>query len=689
MPRPPLFLACLLLALPACAGWAQSRAAKAGAGKAGLGFSLSNVTEAAGIRFRHDNAASKDMFLPETMGSGCAWIDYDGDGLLDLFFVQSGPTPGYQPPQPLHFALYRNRGDGSFEDVTEQAGLGAPVDTFGMGVAVGDFDNDGKPDLYVTGFPRSHLYHNLGGRFEDVTGRAGVANNPRWATSAAWFDYDNDGRLDLIVANYLDWDYGKNVYCGEQKPGYRSYCAPAVFAGIAPTLYHNNGDGTFTDVTRSAGLGGVLGKGLGVVAADFRNDGHMDVIQSNDSVRNFYYRNQGNGKFSEEGVEAGIAYGEEGRPEAGMGIDAGDYDHQGRLDVYITHLDMELHRLFHNSPQGTFSDETYAAQMARKMNVLSGFGTKFADMDNDGWLDLLQINGHILPNIHLYKSSVVYAEPKTLWMNNHDGTFRDASSQAGAAFQRPAVGRGLCVADYNNDGALDFAVSNNGGPAELWRNHADERNSWLAFSLEGTKSNRDGVGAKLWVTADRQTQYQQKTGGGSYLSASDPRVFFGLGRAAEAEEARIVWPSGAQQILKNVAARQFITLKEAAGCASREETCVTRMTPPRYPPLARRSQIQGTVTLEVEIGADGAVISARGSGAHPMLVDAAEQNVRTWMFRSGGPASSKRNIAYVYRIAGEPARREVPPAVVLELPDRLELTVRPLEPETSTSSPHK
>jgi len=243
---------------------------------------MKNATAEAGIRFQHDNAASKDMFLPETMGAGCGWLDFDGDGLLDLFFVQSGPTPSYKPPQPLHFALYRNLGNGRFADVTSAAGLGAPVDTFGMGVAVGDFDNDGKPDIYVTGYPRSHLDHDVGGKVVDVTDKAGVANNGRWAASAAWFDYDNDGKLDLIVANYLEWSYEKNVYCGEQKPGYRSYCAPAVFPGIPSTLYHNNGDGTFTDVTRAAGLAGILGKGLGVVAGDFNNDGRIDVFQSND-----------------------------------------------------------------------------------------------------------------------------------------------------------------------------------------------------------------------------------------------------------------------------------------------------------------------------------------------------------------------------------------------------------------------
>jgi enediyne biosynthesis protein E4 len=558
----------VVVSLLCCAAWTQhSTPAKT----APLNFSLKNVTAEAGIRFQHDNAASRDMFLPETMGAGCGWLDFDGDGLLDLFFVQSGPTPSYKPAESLHFALYRNLGNGRFEDVTSASRLNAPVDIFGMGVAVGDYDNDGKPDIYVTGYPRSHLYHNLGGKFVDVTDKAGVANNGRWAASAAWLDYDNDGRLDLLVANYLDWSYGKNVYCGEQKPGYRSYCAPAVFPGIPPTLYHNNSDGTFTEATGVAGLAGTSGKGLGVVAADFNNDGRTDVIQSNDSVRNFYYRNNGNGTFTEAGVEAGIAYGEEGRPEAGMGIDAGDYDHQGVLDVYITHLDMELHRLFHNSKDGTFTDNTYAAQMGRKMNVLSGFGTKFMDFDNDGWLDLLEINGHILPNIHLYKSAVVYAEPKTLWMNNQDGTFREVSRELGPQFAQPRVGRGLCVADFDNDGDLEFAVSNNGGPAELWRNDGGDQNGWIGFVLTGTKSNRDAVGAKIWVTAGADTQYQQKLGGGSYLSSSDPRLFFGLGKSKRADLVRVLWPSGLKQEFRNLSADRYFTLVEGSAPAPRPQ----------------------------------------------------------------------------------------------------------------------
>jgi len=541
-----------------------------------LNFRFENVTRESGVRFQHENGASPEMYLPETMGAGCGWLDYDGDGLLDLLFVQSGPTPAFKPAKPLRLGLYRNQGGGKFEEATKGAGLDSPMDTYGMGVAVGDYNNDGKPDIYVTGFPKSHLYQNIGGKFVDVTDKAGVANNGHWAASAAWFDYDNDGLLDLFVANYLDWDYSKNVYCGEHKPGYRSYCAPTVFGGVAPTLYHNNGDGTFTDVTKKAGLAGSLGKGLGVVAADYNNDGRMDILQSNDSVRNFLFRNNGDGTFSEVGVEAGLAYGEEGRPEAGMGIDVSDYDHRGVLGVYITHLDMELHRLFHNSAEGEFTDSTYAAQMAKKSNVLSGFGTKFVDVNNDGWPDILQINGHILPNIHLLKPTVEYAEPKTMWLNGHNGTFQDVSSELGKEFMRPTVGRGLCIADFDNDGTVDFAVSNNGGPAELWRNHIDPGASWIAFTLVGTKSNRDGIGTRITVRTGTLTQFQQKSGGGSYLSSSDPRVFFGLGDAHKVDSVDVMWPSGRTEKFKDLTADQFVILKEGAGIVGANDGAKTK-----------------------------------------------------------------------------------------------------------------
>lgn len=345
------------------------------------GFRLLNVTTPAGIRFHHDNAASPDLFLIETMGAGCAWLDYDGDGWLDLFFVQSAATQSYKPPLPLRNALYRNRGDGTFGDVTDQCGLGGQTITFGMGAAVGDVDNDGDPDLYVTGFDRSVLYRNDGGRFVDITNAAGVQNAGQWGASAAFLDYDRDGALDLVVVNYLDWDYKRNIYCGDPRPGYRTYCHPNQFPGVPPTLYRNKGDGTFVDATRASGLFTAEGKGLGVAAADYNGDGWTDLFQANDSVRNFLFRNNKDGTFTECGLEAGVAYGDTGKAEAGMGIDFGDYDRDGFLDVYVTHLDMELHRLFRNLGDGVFIDQTYPSGLASRANLLSGFGTRFVDLN--------------------------------------------------------------------------------------------------------------------------------------------------------------------------------------------------------------------------------------------------------------------------------------------------------------------
>ena len=536
-----------------------------------LTFHLRDITSNAGIQFRHDNAASSDMFLLETIGGGCAWLDYDRDGWLDLFLVQSSPTPSYQPSEPLRNALYRNQRDGTFVNVGQKVGLGDITSTFGMGAAVGDFDNDGDPDLYVTGFPRSLFYRNDDGRFVDITESAGVTNAGQWGTSAGFFDYDNDGWLDLIVVNYMAWGYEKNFGCGLPKPGYRTYCHPDMFAGVPPTLYHNNGDGTFTDLTRAAGLDTFEGKGLGVVMADYDNDGWMDIFQANDAVRNFLFRNNGDGTFTDVSFEAGVAYGEDGDAEAGMGTDFGDYDRDGFLDIFVTHLDMELHRLFRNSKEGFFTDYTRASHLARRTNFLSGFGTKFVDIDNDGWLDILQINGHILPNINLYNSHVEYAEPKILWLNQGNGTFRNVSEQLGPDFLRPAVGRGLCLADLDNDGDVDFAVANNGEPAQLWLNEGGNRHNWLALTLIGTKSNRDAVGARVTVVADAISQTQQKLGGGSYLSASDPRLYFGLGKAPRVSLLRVVWPSGVVDELKDVPVNQLLVLREGDGHASLPE----------------------------------------------------------------------------------------------------------------------
>lgn len=554
-------------------------------------FTLQEIAAQAGVAFRHDNAASPEFFLIETMGAGCAWLDYDGDGWLDLFFVQSSATPAYSPKRTLRHALYRNLGNGKFADVTAEAGLDAPASAFGMGAAVGDFDNDGRPDLYLSGFPRGKLLRNLGGRFVDVSESAGVANAGEWGTSAAFFDYNKDGRLDLVVANYLDWDYDKNLHCGAPRPGYRTYCHPDQFGGAALTIYRNEGQGRFTDVTRESGMDGYLGKSLGVVTADFNNDGWSDVFVANDSVRNFLFLNEGNGKFKEVAREAGVAYGIEGRAEAGMGSDAADYDRDGLLDIYVDHLDMESHRLFRNNGEGNFSDHTHEANLGAK-NFFSGFGMRFVDLDADGWPDILQVNGHVLQNIQLYKSGVSHAEPKSLWLNQGGRSFQDVAAQMGPRFLRKAVGRGLCVADWDNDGNVDFAASNNGGPAELWRNQRSNQNAWLSVALEGAKSNRDGVGARVTVVADGVSRMQERTGGGSYCSASDPRLYFGMGSARRVTLLRVEWPSGTVDEIQAPSLNRFLIVREGEGVAASSPPRLTEAAPAK-PAASGKARARG------------------------------------------------------------------------------------------------
>ena len=400
------------------------------------------------------------------MGSGCGWIDYDQDGLLDLYLVNSAATKLYRPRSPLRSALYRNNGDGTFTDVAVQAGVGAEG-LFGMGVAVGDYDNDGFPDLYVLGYDRSVLYHNRGdGTFVDVTARAGVANQGMWGSSAAWFDYDNDGRLDLIIANYVDWSPENNVWCGEHKPGYRGYCRPDVYHGQTPTLYHNNGDGTFSDVSKASGVGLKPGNGLGVVTFDYDNDGWQDIFIANDGMANFLFHNNRDGTFREVGYLAGVAVSSDGRPEAGMGTDAADVHGNGWQDLIVTHLDFEQARLYRNLGEGSFEDATAAARLAYATFHSSGFGTRFLDYDNDGARDLFIANGHILDNIQLFHAETQYAEPKLMFRNIGKGVFEDVSAKMGLDFAQPRVSRGAAVADFDNDGDLDILVNNNGqGPA--------------------------------------------------------------------------------------------------------------------------------------------------------------------------------------------------------------------------------
>src|ERR1019366_8746131 len=423
-----------------------------------------DITKSAGIIFRHENAATSQKYLIETMGSGCAWIDYDQNGLLDLYLVNSAATQVFKPGLPLRSALYRNNGDGTFTDVTGKAGVGAEG-LFGMGVAVGDYDNDGFPDLLVLGYGRSILYHNNGdGSFTDVTAHAGVANSGQWASSAAWFDYDNDGFLDLVVANYVDWSPERNYYCGSQGAGMRSYCHPDDYHGEAPVLYHNNRDGTFTEVA----------------------------------------------------YEAGVAVSEDGVAESGMGTDAADATGKGCMDLIVGHLDLQMARFYRNLGHGLFEDATFSAKLGYATFHTSVFGARFLDYDNDGRRDIFMAACHVLDNIERYRPGTSYAEPKLMFHNAGNGVFVNVSDQLGPDFQTPCVSRGAAVGDFDNDGDLDILVSNNGGPAQLLRNDGGNANHWLQILPIGTRSNRDGVGARLRLSAGDLTLYEQKKGGMSY-----------------------------------------------------------------------------------------------------------------------------------------------------------------------------
>jgi hypothetical protein len=534
------------------------------------GISYVDVARQSGITFQHDNAASPEKFLVETMGSGCGWIDYDQDGLLDLYLVNGAATPAYKPAHPLRSALYRNNGDGTFSDVTATAGVGAEG-LFGMGLAVGDYDNDGFPDLFLCGYGHCILYHNNGdGTFTDVTARAGVANNSRWASSAAWFDYDNDGRLDLVIANYVDWSPERNFYCGDRGPGMRSYCHPDDFNPQPSTLYHNNGNGTFTDVSKSSGVGLKAGNGLGVVTFDYDNDGWQDIFIANDHMPNFLFHNNRNGTFNEVGYLAGVAVSGDGQFEAGMGTDAADTTGTGRMDLIVTHLDMQLARFYQNLGDGSFDDATFRSKLSYATFHMSGFGTRFFDYDNDGTRDLFMANGHVLDNIERYHSDTKYAEPKLMFRNTGRGIFDNVSDQLGPDFVLPRVSRGAAVGDFDNDGDLDILVNNNGQPPQLLRNDGGNANHWLEILLIGTKSNRDGVGARVKLTAGDLVLYDQRKGGMSYQSAQDPRLHFGLGTRTKIDSIEVTWPSGMITKLANVKANQIIAIQEGTGVVERQ-----------------------------------------------------------------------------------------------------------------------
>jgi len=567
--RPRLFCSALvgaLLAAPPLASLvgAQSKQpskvpAKA-APTAGNGFT--DITAAARIRFTHNTGAFGKKYLPETMGAGVAFIDYDGDGWQDIFFVNSADFPGHKRRASLP-ALYRNNRNGTFTDVTRAAGLA--VEMYGMGVAVGDYDNDGHDDLFVTALGQSRLFRNTGkGSFTDATNQSGLTTVAEFSTSAAWVDYDKDGRLDLFVANYVQWTPETDIFCtldGTRK----SYCTPESYKGSSARLWRNRGNGAFEDTTRAAGVEDATSKGLGVAVFDANMDGWSDLLLVNDTEPNKLYINDGKGRFNERGVLAGIGFSEEGVARAGMGTDAADYDRSGYPSILISNFSNQMLALYHNEGNGLFVDEAPRSEVGRRSLLTLGFAAFFYDYDLDGWLDIFVANGHIENEIEAIQRRVSYAQPPHLFRNTGGGKFTEATGSLGAAFARPRVARGAAYGDIDNDGDLDLVVTTNGGPAVLFRNDAAGANKSLRIKLAGVKSNRNGLGAVVTVTAGGASQTQVLRSGSSYLSASELVVTFGLGSATQADSVEIRWPSGQTDKLTNVPAGQTITVQEAKG----------------------------------------------------------------------------------------------------------------------------
>ena len=534
---------------------------------ASLGFRLVNVTEPSGLRFHHNSGAYGGKLLPETLGSGCAFLDYDADGWQDILLINGMDWPGHKR-QVSTLRLYRNNRNGTFSDVTRSAGL--EVEMYGMGVAVGDYNNDGFPDLLITCVGQNRLFKNTGkGKFVDVTKTSGLGGRQALSTSALWFDFDRDGLLDLFVCNYVKWSPEHDVFCSLDGK-HKSYCTPEAYRGETCWLFHNRGNGTFEDVTATSGIFESSSKSLGVAMFDYDHDGWPDLLVANDTQPNKLYRNQRNGTFKDVAVEAGLAFSADGKARAGMGVDTADFDNSGGTGVAITNFDNEMIGLYRSSSKADYSDVATQSGVGLASKDKLGFGCAFLDVDLDGALDLAVANGHIDDTVRNIRGNVGYAQSPELFLNDGNGKFRDVAAQAGGGFSRPKVGRGLAYGDFDRDGDLDLLITTNNGPAYLYRNDQLAGNKSIRIQLVGTKSNRDGIGASVQVTAGGLRQTRMVKGGSSYLSQSELPLTFGLGKRDHIDQLQIQWPSGASEEYKNLSAGRGYQCVESKGIQPRE-----------------------------------------------------------------------------------------------------------------------
>ena len=519
-----------------------------------------DVTQEAGIHWKHVDGRSGQKYFMETLGSGAAFFDYDADGDPDLYFVNGAPLPGYVSQEIPTNCLYRNNGDGTFTDVTEKAGVG---DTgYGHGCAVGDYNNDGQLDLYVTNYGTNRLYRNNGdGTFAEVAESVGVTE-PRWSTSCAFADYDRDGNLDLYVVNYIVFDINENPWCGLREKGIRAYCEPDNFIAQSDTLYRNNGDGTFTDVTKTAGIYNTTGKGLGVVWADYNNDGAADIYVANDSTENLFYRNNGDGTFEEVGFMVGVALSENGAAENGMGTTFGDWNNDGWFDLTVTNYAQQTNTLYHNDADGFFTDATTTTKTAQRTYPYLGWATAFIDYDNDGYQDLFVANGHLHENLAELGQEGTYGQRNLLFRNNSNGTFTEISETLGPGMKLADVSRGATFADYDLDGDIDIVVTNSNTAPRLLRNDGGNRKNWLQIRLTATNGSTDAIGARVKITTGKLTQTREVRSGDGYLSQQDLTLHFGIGDSEQVDSIEVQWQTGAKQLIGSVPANQVLSLEE-------------------------------------------------------------------------------------------------------------------------------